>query len=199
MKRLHKYFSVYQIRCKVNDKKYIGKSWKPERRWSGHKKAARIGYQNVLHLAMRKYGAENFEFVILHKCRTEKRAFAVEMFYIRTKNTLAPNGYNLTLGGEGASGCLRSKETRKRIGAASKIRMLDSDLIRKLSENQKRIMRDSKAREKIGKANKGSIRTQESKNKIGRAHHRRRLIRLINFLNTRSIFIENRRKYRVPY
>lgn len=115
-----RHFCVYQLRNKINDKKYIGKSWNPEKRWVGHQKTAKSGHQNLLCRAIRKHGIENFELTILHKCRSERRTFLLESFFIRTNKTLAPNGYNLTLGGEGMSGFIFNQESRNKMSKIHK-------------------------------------------------------------------------------
>jgi len=57
-------------------------------------------YQCVyLNNAIRKYGSANFKFELIEKCEVinlNKR----EQYYISKYNTLFPNGYNLTIGGQ---------------------------------------------------------------------------------------------------
>ena len=94
---------IYKIRNKINGKCYIGqtKRKKVNKRWSEHK---RKDYKKctALHSAFEKYGRENFEFSIIIICFDEDR-FKYEKYYIKKMNTLSPNGYNLTTGGEDGS------------------------------------------------------------------------------------------------
>lgn len=94
---------IYVITNKVNNKQYIGKTIQSvQERFSEHLYRLKYGNHNHLPLyaAFVKYGIDNF--VI-----EEKEEVAVEnldtqeSFWIKELNTLAPNGYNLTLGGEG--------------------------------------------------------------------------------------------------
>ena len=52
------------IKCKINNKVYIGQSIDIERRWDQHK----YGKGNIiLRNAIQKYGLDNFEFLILEE------------------------------------------------------------------------------------------------------------------------------------
>ena len=90
--------AIYKITNKINNKSYIGQSINPQHRWSVHKSRAKQNEDNsIIHLAIQKYGVENFDFSIIgwFEDYNEK-----EKYYIQLFNTLAPNGYNLTQGGE---------------------------------------------------------------------------------------------------
>jgi group I intron endonuclease len=53
---------IYQVKCVVNNKIYIGQSIDIIRRWNQHK----YGKGNIiLRNAIKKYGVENFEFTII--------------------------------------------------------------------------------------------------------------------------------------
>lgn len=91
---------LYQISNSINDKKYIGVSISPERRWRQH----RTGNTNCLAIksAISKYGADNFQFTLLC-CGEDAYIDDLEIAAISMYNTLSPHGYNLTVGGDGAS------------------------------------------------------------------------------------------------
>lgn len=97
---------VYAITNLVNGKRYIGiTEYSLKRRWGGHKKYVRDGAKTALHRAMRKHGIENFaicELVRLAKGSDRKTLCEMERFYIAQENTMTPNGYNMTPGGDGA-------------------------------------------------------------------------------------------------
>lgn len=86
---------IYKITNKVNGKSYIGQSIDINRRWNEHKTGS---YTSAIHLAIIKYGIENFIWEILEECSI-KELDIKEKYYIQQYNTLAPNGYNLTDGG----------------------------------------------------------------------------------------------------
>jgi group I intron endonuclease len=96
---------VYLITNKVNGKQYVGQTTKTvEKRWEKHLENADLGIKFLIYKSIRKYGAENFSRVILHECETKEEMDFVEMFYIALLSTKAPNGHNLTDGGEGQFG-----------------------------------------------------------------------------------------------
>ena len=94
---------IYQIVNKINQKKYIGKTEKinPEDRWREHLKDAQRDYRKdrALYRAINKYGVNNFEFSILEETNFPNER---EQYYIQYYDTYH-NGYNETLGGDGAS------------------------------------------------------------------------------------------------
>lgn len=90
---------LYCIRNEISGKEYIGVTIDPERRWRQHKNLSKT-HCKALKDAMVKYGVENFSFDILC-CGEDKYIDELEIKAIRNFNTQTPNGYNLTLGGEG--------------------------------------------------------------------------------------------------
>ena len=94
---------VYIIINNLNNKKYIGQSTNIERRFKEHKRRAfnpSIKFYNCpLYLAIRKYGIDNFSFLILEECE-KKDLDKREKYWINyyeTNDSLF--GYNLTKGG----------------------------------------------------------------------------------------------------
>jgi len=110
---------VYWVRNTVNNKVYIGQtSTSLERRWYMHNWDE--NNNSLLHKAIKKHGRENFTIEVIHECETKEEMDFVEIFYIALLNTKAPNGYNLTDGGEGRSGFSCTEETKRKIGLANK-------------------------------------------------------------------------------
>ena len=101
MKRTDKI--VYAARNKVNNKAYIGFCVNFKERKIRHLRCARNGTSNYFYNALRKYGIENFEWIILfddlgsiEDCKImEKKMVALFDTYI--------NGYNGTRGGSGGN------------------------------------------------------------------------------------------------
>src|ERR1039458_2806773 len=86
----------------MNDKQYVGQTIGTlEQRWKEHTGS---NTNSFLHKAIRKYGKDNFLVEKIHECGTKEEMDFVEMFYIALLITKAPNGYNLTDGGEGTIG-----------------------------------------------------------------------------------------------
>lgn len=92
--------AIYKITDIINNKIYIGQSNDPQHRWISHKSRAKTGEgigTSAIYDAIRAHGEENFTFEIIgwYEDYNEK-----EKYYIRLYNSMVPNGYNLTEGGE---------------------------------------------------------------------------------------------------
>lgn len=110
---------VYVISCSVTGKRYVGKSCMPAKRWTAHQAQSRSGNQAPLYRAMRRYGADAFEFEVVEQCASEAESYDREAAWIaKLDSTVRGNGYNQTSGGEGLSGCL--PESRERMAAAKR-------------------------------------------------------------------------------
>jgi group I intron endonuclease len=111
---------VYKIVNRANGKSYVGQTvvslkQRLNTHFSKHSRCAR------LKSAIESHGKENFDIVLLNTVTAETRSElsdrlnSLEKSYIKSINTLHPNGYNLTDGGDRAS---MNQETRDRITAA---------------------------------------------------------------------------------
>lgn len=121
-------YCVYCHLNKLNGKRYIGltKSSPPSKRWG----ANGINYKacHCFYAAIQKYGWNNFEHIILETNLTEEQAVNKERYYIKLYNTIIPNGYNLTYGGE----------IKKEISDETRERLRISHLGQTWSEEQRR-------------------------------------------------------------
>jgi predicted GIY-YIG superfamily endonuclease len=93
-------YSIYCFTNLLNNKSYIGLTKDLKARRYSHLKQASYGSQCAFHRAIRKYGIDNFSFVVLETCGSLEEANEAESFYISLFRTMTPNGYNLTGGGE---------------------------------------------------------------------------------------------------
>ncbi|AUR93441.1 GIY-YIG nuclease superfamily protein [Vibrio phage 1.187.O._10N.286.49.F1] len=116
---------LYKITNTVSGKMYIGVTIDPDRRWKQHK-----GMRtkcSALKDAIEKYGHEVFNFKIL--CAgSDEYIDELEIKAIEEYKTLVPNGYNLTLGGEGGVIYKWEDEWDKLLGTLS-----DRDLSKKIN------------------------------------------------------------------
>lgn len=92
--------AIYKITNNLNNKIYVGQSNNPMERWRQHKWRALQGIdkgKSAIHDAIREVGVDNFTFEIIgwFEDYNEK-----ERYYIQLYNSIVPNGYNLTEGGE---------------------------------------------------------------------------------------------------
>lgn len=110
-------FVVYQLYCKSNDTSYIGITNNFRSRLAVHWNCFT---KTVLSRTIKKYGKNNFVVFELEKADCWDTACEKEMFYIDKYNTRAPNGMNMTDGGEGAFGLVHSEKTRKQMSESHK-------------------------------------------------------------------------------
>lgn len=101
---------IYKVTNRINGKMYIG-----QHRYDGVGLDPRyFGSGVLLKKAYDKYGIENFDMELVEEC-PEEDLNPLEQLYIEHYNTLKPNGYNLTEGGEGVSGFKLSPETIEKL------------------------------------------------------------------------------------
>ncbi|MBQ6220073.1 MAG: GIY-YIG nuclease family protein [Methanobrevibacter sp.] len=86
---------IYKITNKINGKAYIGASKNINRRWNEHLRENGTRVSKIIH----EIGKNNFTFTILKECSFEE-LYVEEIKFIEKYDTLEPNGYNLTKGGE---------------------------------------------------------------------------------------------------
>lgn len=114
---------IYCIKNTINGKCYIGQAVKLQKRLKAHwKNFNSENYEHiVIYKAIKKYGIENFELIILEKINdalsyeTKCRLDELEKFYIQKYDSYN-NGYNSTLGGDGGVlGYKHTEETKEHL------------------------------------------------------------------------------------
>ena len=91
---------IYIIKNDINDKVYIGQSINSESRFKEH--CSKNTTSTYIDRAINKIGKEHFWYEILE---TQIENYnEQEKYWIKHYNSLAPNGYNISIGGEGFSG-----------------------------------------------------------------------------------------------
>ena len=91
---------------------YIGQTISTLRkRWGQHCSTKR----GAMDMAIVKYGKENFTIKAIDKAKSLEELNEKEIFWIKHYNTIAPNGYNLTVGGNSGK---RTPETGRKISKA---------------------------------------------------------------------------------
>ena len=152
---------IYKIICTVNGKAYVGQTRRNiERRIFQEHLAGRSPGCVLLTNAIKKYGAANFTYEILHDALLPELLDVFEIEAVKLHNTLTPNGYNLQHGGGGGmwsddsrqkmrgknnphygkpawnKGIPHSLETRRKISEARKHQVITAETRRKMSESQ---------------------------------------------------------------
>ena len=171
---------IYIITNLIDGKSYIGKSEKNiEYRLHQHK----FGISSNEHLqnAIRKYGIENFTFEMLEECSKEDCCDR-ERYWINFYNTLYPNGYNYTTGGENKSGFNFSNISKQRMSQTATQRCNNPNERKRLSDIAKLRVWDDEERNKVSNTLKdrfkdktkvpmyGKKHSAETKNKMSQAH-----------------------------
>ena len=164
--------NIYIITNKVNGKQYIGQTISPSVRFQHHIRDARNSKKNhrLLARAICKYGAESFEYKIVEENIPLNEVHQRERWWIETKHTKKPNGYNLTDGGEGTFGYSHTEEAKQKMSKSAKGRKLKvprSEEYRKaISERQKGRFLSEETKRKISEAHTGKTISEETKQKI---------------------------------
>jgi group I intron endonuclease len=147
---------VYKAINTVNGKVYIGKTKNLRIRWLQHCKSRShcVALQN----AIAKYGENSFKLETIFEDNCPVVVSHKERIFIKEFNSMAPNGYNLTIGGEGAPHTEQSKKKLSESKKGSKNPMFG----KKMSDEHKA---------KISASLMGKKRPQEVKDKISANHN----------------------------
>lgn len=184
--------NLYVITNKVNKKEYIGITTRTlEIRFKRHKCDANRQYKRtlsglqhktqILYNAFIKHGVENFHISLIKECGSWEEACVEERREIAYRNTFIPQGYNMTLGGEGAWGCRPSAETREKLRIINTGRYFSPEWRARIGAAQKgrpKKKHTFEARKKISEALAGKARrvrkrrpqTLETREKIRNNH-----------------------------
>ena len=164
---------IYIITCVITGKSYIGKT-------KGIIKARVMYHLNgnthgcvALHSAIQKYGKENFVWETLHKNVIPELLSVFEMEAIKTYNTISPNGYNLTAGGETgfqSEETIRKRTEKLKANPPMKGKKHTPESCRLMSESRTGLKRSDKTRKKMSEAAMGHEVSDETKQKISKAN-----------------------------
>lgn len=106
-----------------NGKSYVGISKRPNVRLKEHRKRAENGATHAIYQAWRKHGEPIMQ--IIGKATNYETGFAMEIALIDRLNTKAPNGYNMTDGGDALIGVIRGENWRAKITESNQRRGAD--------------------------------------------------------------------------
>lgn len=93
---------IYKVTNRINGKCYIGYTNNFTKRRSEHKRAAKINKKyTVFYYAINKYNWINFDWQIIYQSWDEEHCLnIIEPLLIKIFNSMIPNGYNMTEGGD---------------------------------------------------------------------------------------------------
>lgn len=174
---------VYSITNKINNKKYIGFTFKFIKRKNDHINALRKNnhVNTYLQNAWNKYGEENFIFEVLEFCSKNNLAKR-EDFWVKMFNTTnKKNGYNIKLT-DPNNKTIHSKETKLKISTSKKGKPSSRRGIKQTKEHSEKIRfanlgkkRSNKTKEKISLSAKNKIVTFNTRKKISDIHKGRKI------------------------
>lgn len=115
---------IYIVKNNITDNYYIGQTIKSlyERKLSHIRESKRSNF--YFHKALNKYGIDNFTWEILEHCDSKEELDEMEFHYIKQYNSMRPNGYNLTYGGDGVVGFKFTDESKHKLSKLHKGRKM---------------------------------------------------------------------------
>lgn len=104
---------IYKITNLINGKIYIGKTVREARkRWAAHLNP-KADTSMIIVRALKKYGADKFSFEVIDIAENPEMLSSKETFYIKSLNSMSPNGYNQIDGVGNYSEAWKSKTSDK--------------------------------------------------------------------------------------
>ena len=169
---------VYKITCIPSNKSYIGISVHEPEKYRIREHLSGKGNRYIAN-AVKKYGKDAFTHEILEENVFPELLPDLEVAYIKKFNTVRPNGFNLTSGGEGCLGYKHTEESRLKMSKIQKRRKRSPHSLetrRNISEahtgkkkSPEHIRKISEAKKGKPSWHKGKKRSKETCERIGRA------------------------------
>jgi len=174
-------YTIYKSVNKLNGKVYVGFDSQWPKRITIHKSASKKE-DYKFYRAIRKYGWNNFEWSVIYQSKEKNHTLnEMESYFINEYDSFH-NGYNSTLGGDGAFGLILSEESRKKISQGNKIpKPQTREHIQKRADAQrgkKRKPHTEKTKQKISSANKGVSKTFTEEHKKNLRCHQNNSLRV---------------------
>jgi group I intron endonuclease len=93
---------IYKATNKITNKIYIGQTINSlEKRIKSHIKESKLENNRPFLLSLAKYGIDNFFFEVIDEANSLDELNEKEIYWISEFNSISPNGYNITFGGQG--------------------------------------------------------------------------------------------------
>jgi len=111
---------IYKATNKITNKIYVGQTTHTlDKRIKNHIKESKIYSNRPFMLSINKYGVDNFIFETIDSANNLDELNDKEIYWIDFYNSVSPNGYNITGGGQGKK-MIKTKELGKRISEGLK-------------------------------------------------------------------------------
>jgi group I intron endonuclease len=183
-------YTIYRTTNKINGKIYIGKHQ------TENPNDAYLGSGIALRNAIKKYGIENFEKIILFDFDTEKEMNDKERELITEEFVKRKETYNKGVGGEGGphfKGKTHTDETRKKLSEISKNKpkVYTKESKERHAEAGRRRVWSEETRRKISEKAKGRKHSEETKKKLSEIEAKKRLSRGSEEVSRKAHNLEN--------
>lgn len=156
---------IYRIYFSASGKCYIGQTNDPKSRMSQHLRSKK----SLVGRALQKY--EGWKISVLHTCYSRDEANRIEIEEIRNFDSVHPNGYNLTHGGDSGS---PSEETREKLRKASTGQKRPE--LSQRNRDSLGVKRSQEVVEKNRESHRGLTHSEKTKSKMRVAQQARRLM-----------------------
>ncbi len=168
---MKKISGIYKFVNLINGKRYIGQSTDIKLRWYRHKSCSKSNKaKTYFNKALRKYGWDNFYFVIIEEVKDLQLLDKREDFWINYYNTMnGKMGYNLCSAGKNRTGYKHTEETKEKIRLTRFKNNIGIGYKHTL-ESLKKISEASKSRIGFKSVWFGKKFSQEHKNKISQGN-----------------------------
>lgn len=174
---------IYRILNIINGKSYIGQTKNTFRiRYNCRDDWWNISSNIALKGAVNKYGAENFKIEIIfeEKFLNQELLNELERFYIKKFNSLSPDGYNLTTGGETSYSHTEQAKEKNRLahlgvpanGKNKKGHKKPKELVEKITETKRRLYKEGKITPWNKGLKTGPMKPEHIKNSA-KGHHKK--------------------------
>ena len=102
---------IYRVTNTINGKVYIGQTQRSIKlRWSEHCRLTKSKHRSAIRCAIAQYSPAAFKVETIDTAVTIEELNEKEVFWIKTLDTMSPNGYNLDSGGKNRLFCAETKQ-----------------------------------------------------------------------------------------
>lgn len=154
-------YSVYAVQHRASGRVYIGKTSDVAERWAKHRSDS-VRSRTYFHCALRKYGAESFDWWIVSYFESDSEAKSAESEWIARLKDFGVELFNLTAGGDGVTGYKHGPESLQKMATSMQGRVFSDESRAKMSAAQRRRRHPPEIRAKIAAANLGRKKSAEA-------------------------------------
>ena len=161
---------IYKITNIINNKVYIGKDTKNNPNY--------FGSGLLIKRSIQKYGKENFLKEVIDNCDSAIELSTKESYWINYYNSITPNGYNISKGGDGGDTYTNhpnKEEYSKNKSIASKKMWENEDYRKNFIKTHTGIKKSEETKKKISLSNKNKPKSDNHKKSLSIAWERRKI------------------------